>query len=101
MVDVLPFGSGCILDHWAGEAATGSGEAKKVDLLKSSSSLSSDKEVVDCAGEGCLYIVWRIELECEGGDLIVVCDNEAGSTWASTREEAWLMSADSPPSHNK
>ena len=27
------FGSCCILDHWAGEAAMGSGEAKKADLL--------------------------------------------------------------------
>lgn len=82
--EVQPFGRRCILDHWAGEAATGSGEAKKADLLKSSSSLSSDKEVVDWAGEGCLYTVWRVELECGGNGFIVVGDNKAASTWGET-----------------
>ena len=72
------FGSCCILDHCAGEAATGSsGETKNADLLKSSSSLSSETEVVDWAGEDCLYSDCRAELECVGSDLIVVGDNEA------------------------
>ena len=75
------FGSCCILDHCAGDAATGSGETKNADLLKSSSSLSSDTEVVDCAGEDCLYSCWRLELDGVGSDLIVVGDNEAGGTW--------------------
>jgi len=41
-------------DHRAGEA----GRRKEVDLSMSSSSCSSsDKDVFDCAGEGCEYIV--------------------------------------------
>ena len=48
------WGNDCERDHWAGEAATGSADAKNVDLLKSSSSPSSEREVLDCAGEWCL-----------------------------------------------
>lgn len=48
------WGISCMRDHCAGVAATGS-EGKKVDLLKSSSSLSEDVE--DGAGEWVRYMV--------------------------------------------
>lgn len=72
-------GRDCTRDHWAGEAATGSAEAKKADLLKSSSSSSPESEVLDCAGEWCLYTGCRGALV--GGRDFIVVDNNEGSTW--------------------
>lgn len=59
--------------------------------MKSSSLSSSERDVVDCAGELCLYTGGLDEPDGFAGVLIVVGDNNGGSTWKRTREEIDLL----------
>lgn len=88
---IVPADSDCTRDHWAGEVATGSEGPKKVDLLRSSPSSSSESEVVDWAGDGCLRTVRRDELEVAGGFMVV--GNNEGSTCPSGSKRCAYVSA--------